>query len=214
MIANPAPPHERRVFTYTTAPTDYDWFGTTTVKIAGHDKRGRPIRLVSSDPRHAQAQRDRYASGLHMAVDDTEWEKLVNYKLVTQLKANPVSGGGIVLVVLGLGALAWWLFKPKTASAATPEQPLPPPPCKITDKQIEAFAKAKGYNVWWIVDKPVATWTAPTKEQYTLDKQARAFSVYECMFYRWEIHEGSPDAWVKDMQTAGEFDAWKKEVGA
>lgn len=85
----PAPKHERRVFTYTTAPADYDWFGSKTVSIAGHDKRGRPIRLVSSDPQHAQAQRERYMSGLHMAVDDTEWEKLVKYDLV-KLNKNPI----------------------------------------------------------------------------------------------------------------------------
>lgn len=221
--ANPA---ERRVFTYTTAPTDYDWFGTTTVKIAGHDKRGRPIRLVTSDPRHAQAQRGRYASGLHMVADDAEWEKLVDYKLVTVLKANPAHyvgnpGGGIGLLV-GLviaGAAAWWLFKPKPAAAASltqptlPTAPNPLNPCTITDKQIEAFAATKPYDVWWVADRPVATWTAPTKEQY-IAKGARAFSVYECMFYKWESHEGAADAWVKDMQTAAEFDAWKKEAGA
>jgi len=83
----PTPPHERRVFTYTTAPSDYDWFGSATVRVVGHDKRGKPIRLVSSDPKYAQSQRERYMSGNHMAVDDAEWEKLVKYNLVTLTKA-------------------------------------------------------------------------------------------------------------------------------
>jgi hypothetical protein len=178
----------------------------------------------------SQAQLDRYASGLHMAVDYAEWKKLVKYKLV-QLKNNPSnpahyngnpSGGiGFVLGALAAGVIAWLLLKPKTASASTAQDPaptLPPPPkplnpCTILDKHIEAFGKAKGYNVWWIENQPVATWTAPVKEQYTSDKQARAFSVYECMLYKWEQHEGAPDSWVKDMKTAAEFEAWRAESG-
>jgi hypothetical protein len=73
---------DERVITYTTAPVDYDWFGTETVKVVGKDKRGKVIRQVSSDPNRAEAQRGRYMSGLHMAVDEAEWTKLVNYKLV------------------------------------------------------------------------------------------------------------------------------------
>jgi len=69
--------------TYTTAPTDYDWFGTTTVAVAGVDKRGKTIRKVTSPASRVDAQRGRYASGLHMAVDETEWQKLVSYNLVT-----------------------------------------------------------------------------------------------------------------------------------
>lgn len=76
--------------TYTTAPKDYDWFGTHTEAIVGTIK-GKTIRKVRSDPHHVEAQRDRYASGLHMAADETAWKKLVKYKLV-ELKENGSQG--------------------------------------------------------------------------------------------------------------------------
>lgn len=74
---------DNETITYTTAPTDYDWFGTRTVALAGVDSRGKTIRKVSGPSNRVEAQRGRYASGLHMAVDETEWKKLVDYKLVT-----------------------------------------------------------------------------------------------------------------------------------
>ena len=70
--------------TYTTAPKDYDWFGTETVQaVSGRDKRGRVIRKVRGPASYVESQRGRYGSGLHMAVDEPEWQKLVAYKLVT-----------------------------------------------------------------------------------------------------------------------------------
>jgi hypothetical protein len=142
----PAPPHD--TITYTTAPADYDWFGTRTVRIAGRDKRGKTIRMVRSDPKHLQSQRDRYMSGLHMAVDETEWEKLVRYGLVTEgseLALNPMgsSSGGMVLAVGALLAGIVWLWtRPSKAASvsASPAPvtvpplatgPLPPPPAPI-----------------------------------------------------------------------------------
>jgi hypothetical protein len=74
---------DNETITYTTAPTDYDWFGTKTVALVGVDSRGKTIRKVSGPSSRVEAQRGRYASGLHMAVDETEWQKLVDYKLVT-----------------------------------------------------------------------------------------------------------------------------------
>jgi len=69
-----------RVITYTTAPEAYDWFGTRTERIAG-TTGGKTVRMVSSRTAHVEAQRDRYASGCHMAKDEAEWTKLVTYKL-------------------------------------------------------------------------------------------------------------------------------------
>lgn len=68
--------------TYTTADEAYDWFGTRTLGVVGKDKRGKQIRRVASPSRGVEAQRGRYMSGLHLAVDDSEWKKLVDYKLV------------------------------------------------------------------------------------------------------------------------------------
>jgi hypothetical protein len=85
---------EDETVTYTTAPADYDWFGThtieecagTTINVFQHQGRsenGKTIRKVSGPANRVEAQRGRYSSGNHMAVDETEWKKLVDYKLVT-----------------------------------------------------------------------------------------------------------------------------------
>ena len=68
--------------TYTTAPEDYDWFGTRTVDpAAGTSQRGRAVRKVAGPAGRVEAQRARYGSGLHLAVDEAEWCKLVEYGL-------------------------------------------------------------------------------------------------------------------------------------
>lgn len=86
--ADPADPELRagEVATYTTAPAEYDWtgFGTRTVlHFAGYTARGgKPIRKVATQTARTEAQRGRYASGLHMCADATEWAKLVRFGLV------------------------------------------------------------------------------------------------------------------------------------
>ena len=72
----------KETVTYTNAPADYDWFGTTTVAVAGRDLRGKTVRKVSGPSDRIEAQRARYASGLHLVADEVEWSKLVSYKLV------------------------------------------------------------------------------------------------------------------------------------
>ena len=64
------------VLTYTDAPTDYDGFGTTTVREVGRTTRGATVRLVSTPPEHMQWQRDRYASGLHLYADENRWSEI------------------------------------------------------------------------------------------------------------------------------------------
>ena len=54
---------------WTTAPADYDAFGTTTLAIEG-DWRGRLLRRVLVHPHHDCYQVDRYGSGLHGAWDE------------------------------------------------------------------------------------------------------------------------------------------------
>jgi hypothetical protein len=48
----------------------------------GTTKNGKTIRKVEIDKSRADVQCDRYSSGLHMRADETEWKKLVDYKLV------------------------------------------------------------------------------------------------------------------------------------
>lgn len=196
--SNPSPPHERRAFTYTTAPADYDWFDSSTVRVVGHDKRGRPIRLVSSDPKHVQSQRERYMSGLHMAADDTEWEKLVKYNLVTtsktELMANPAGGGLLTVALLvAAGVGAWLIFRkePETKSCPTPDQ-------------LGAFGKTLKYNIWYI-EQPLASWTAPKAKEYLSDPKAKAYSSVECSFFKW-----TGSSWVVDNDTNAELAAYLK----
>ena len=73
---------------YTTAPADYDGFGTITDDIAGHDKHGKQVRRVTVDPAYLNWQVMRYTSGLYMAADETEWQKLVQYQLCKQETSN------------------------------------------------------------------------------------------------------------------------------
>jgi hypothetical protein len=49
---------------WTTAPSDYDWFGTATVADAG-TWCGKPLREVLIDPHELRGQEERYGSGLH-----------------------------------------------------------------------------------------------------------------------------------------------------
>jgi hypothetical protein len=71
------------MITYTTAPRDYDWGWTRELDgCAATDKRGRPVRKVVTIEGRGELQRDRYGSGLHMAVDEVEFRKLVDYGLV------------------------------------------------------------------------------------------------------------------------------------
>lgn len=72
-----------RVVTYTTAEEAYDGFGTQTEAIVGKTDRGKTIRKVTTPARHVNWQRMRYGSGLHMAIDETEFQKLVDYGMVT-----------------------------------------------------------------------------------------------------------------------------------
>lgn len=80
--------NEEEAITYTTAPEDYDWFGTRTVEIAGTylgtNNKQKPVRKVTGPKFRVEAQRDRYASGLHLAVDEKEWRKLLAFNLATK----------------------------------------------------------------------------------------------------------------------------------
>ncbi len=70
------------VATWTTAPVDYDWFGTREIYVAGTATNGKPIRMVAGPVNRVDAQRDRYQSGLHLTASRADWEKLVEYGLV------------------------------------------------------------------------------------------------------------------------------------
>ena len=83
-------PEELRDVTYTTAPEDYDYtgFGTRDVGVVATTEKGVAVRKITTRPNHTGYQRGRYGSGLHMAADTKEFEKLVNYGFVI-LKEMP-----------------------------------------------------------------------------------------------------------------------------
>jgi len=63
------------VHTITDAPEAYDGFGTETVELLGKlDRNGNVVRLVRTPARHAQWQRMRYGSGLHLSLDQSREE--------------------------------------------------------------------------------------------------------------------------------------------
>jgi hypothetical protein len=71
--------------TYTTAPADYDGFGSETVRVLGcfNDK---PLRQVETPLEHVQWQRDRYGSGLYPAFTEEQMATLVASRWYTPLK--------------------------------------------------------------------------------------------------------------------------------
>ena len=54
---------------WTTAPADYDWFGTETIVECG-EWHGKKLRSVLIDPDQYQGQTDRYFSGMHPSLDE------------------------------------------------------------------------------------------------------------------------------------------------
>jgi hypothetical protein len=63
----------RLVPTWTSAPVDYDGFGTVTVASDCGVYCGKPIRKVETALKHLNWQRDRYGSGLHTAASARQW---------------------------------------------------------------------------------------------------------------------------------------------
>jgi len=65
------------VRTYTSAEPYYDGFGTRTLPFKGQTDWGQEVRLVETPAPHVEWQRARYASGLHLAFSQTEWDAMV-----------------------------------------------------------------------------------------------------------------------------------------
>lgn len=70
--------------TYTSAPPDYDGFGTVTVRdCAGVLKSGKVLREVATPAEHVEWQRNRYYSGgIYATFTPVQFEQAVEYKLV------------------------------------------------------------------------------------------------------------------------------------
>jgi hypothetical protein len=68
--------------TLTTAPDDYDGFGTRTVRIAGWlqrtDREPEEVRLVETPEEHVDWQRGRYSSGIYLVNTPEQWRKTVD----------------------------------------------------------------------------------------------------------------------------------------
>lgn len=76
-------------YTYTTAPTDYDGFGTKGEVVASPRKGGPPVRRVATPEEHVAWQRQRYYSGaIYIVADQAEYDKLVAAGLVVPVAAQ------------------------------------------------------------------------------------------------------------------------------
>lgn len=61
---------------YTTAPKEYDGFGTRTlIPVVGYDN-GKVVRKVEIDPQHRGWQEARYGSGMHALWTEDDFHKL------------------------------------------------------------------------------------------------------------------------------------------
>jgi hypothetical protein len=56
-------PAEPRIVTYTTAPTEYNGFGTRIAQVMG-TYNGHIMRRITAPEHHVRWQRDRYGGGL------------------------------------------------------------------------------------------------------------------------------------------------------
>lgn len=72
---------------WTTAPADYDGFGTETIEEGG-EWRGKTLRRVIIDPVHFSYQTARYASGLHGDWDEDP--RVVEANMQTRLERDRV----------------------------------------------------------------------------------------------------------------------------
>ena len=57
---------------YTSAPENYDGFGTKTIRILGKDRKGDTIRQVEIKNEHFMWQDTRYVSGLYLSTKDLD----------------------------------------------------------------------------------------------------------------------------------------------
>lgn len=197
--------------TYTTAPPEYDWFGTFTEASAGTTSQGKHVRKVRSDPAYVQSQRDRYGSGLHMAVDEVEWKKLVKYDLVKvskglacnpcdKLAQNPLSNAGMLVAAVAAAGLAWLVLRKDGSSGAAPKGP-----CASVE-QLGDFAKVLKYKLWYVEQQAVSTWKTASAE-YTSAASNRAYSAVNCSFYKW-----TGESWVVDASTNAELSSYLSPI--
>lgn len=118
----------------------------------------------------------------------------------------------LILGALGIGAYAY--AKSDDTSGESDDKPVPPPnkpgyklPCLAEYEKLAAFAKAKGYKLYYVENQAVSTWKPP-KADYLKDPMARAFSVSDCSFYEWATYDGAPGQWIQDTATGAEFAAF------
>lgn len=58
------------IHVYTTAPIAYDGFGTETIEEGKYIAKDKPVKLVKIHPEHHVWQTMRYASGMHLCIEE------------------------------------------------------------------------------------------------------------------------------------------------
>lgn len=69
---------------------------------------------------------------------------------------------------------------------------------------VGAWAKERGWNVWYVDDKPVSVWKAPRPE-FLAEKAPIAYSVKDCGFYWWDA---SSQKWLEHTAADSDFKQW------
>lgn len=69
---------------------------------------------------------------------------------------------------------------------------------------VGAWAKVRGWNLWYVADQPVTTWKPP-KAAYLAENSPLAYSVKDCGFYWWDA---ASSRWLEHKQADDDFAAW------
>jgi hypothetical protein len=138
----------RLVPTWTSAPVDYDGFGTVTVEADCGVYCGKPIRKVETPLKHLNWQRDRYGSGLHTAASAVEWNLIQaspgyarenSQNLLAVVDTQPLAQALETLKTHGGETVPPQAAVPRKARAATPAKaPKPQASDFDTKERVEA----------------------------------------------------------------------------
>lgn len=120
-----------------------------------------------------------------------------------------MGNGALVLLLAAAGLGGYAIYEATKDEKENGDGPLPPAPghpCP-TFEQVEAFAKERGYDVYYVDNQAAQSWKAP-KAEYVSNPKARAFSAPDCGFFKWITFEGAKASWVRDLATDAELGAY------
>ena len=76
---------ETTVVRYTTAPVEYDGFGTLTICVVGILDGKKPVRKISCQAQHVRWQEARNGSGMHPTFTPEEFAEVAKQRWFTPM---------------------------------------------------------------------------------------------------------------------------------